>query len=361
MPKMPGSRNCLYETVPSLGTTRSKPEPTITSHRSGRANVLSRRPRCRGSERTRARRPRRPRPSRQPFAGPAGRFEEDIVKRRPAHVNSTPLVGERQRALQDPGRILDEDREPVSVAAARSRRARALVPSAARARQSRARTRARSCRGRARRFSASGSPRATSRPWLDDRNAVARVGLFEVVRRQEERRPCSARSRLRMLPDPPAAGRVEPQRRLVEEEDRRAVEDAARKVERAAHPARERAHAVATALLEAEKREGLADARRRSRGARGRRAARRTVGSPPRSGRGRASSPGTPPRSVAARRAAARPRRFRRSRAWPRDGRSSVVSIRIVVVLPAPFGPRNPKNSPGRTSRSIESTATVEP
>ena len=31
--------------------------------------------------------------------------------------------------------------------------------------------------------------------------------------------------------------------------------------------------------------------------------------------------------------------------------------IRIVEVLPAPFGPRKPKDSPGATSKSIASTA----
>ncbi len=32
--------------------------------------------------------------------------------------------------------------------------------------------------------------------------------------------------------------------------------------------------------------------------------------------------------------------------AEPEVGRSSVISILIVVVLPAPFGPRRPKSSP---------------
>src|SRR5205085_4957527 len=36
-----------------------------------------------------------------------------------------------------------------------------------------------------------------------------------------------------------------------------------------------------------------------------------------------------------------------------------VVSIPTVVVLPAPFGPRSPKISPWRTSRSSSSTATT--
>jgi hypothetical protein len=35
--------------------------------------------------------------------------------------------------------------------------------------------------------------------------------------------------------------------------------------------------------------------------------------------------------------------------------------IRIADVLPAPFGPRNPKASPGATSKSIPSTAVSLP
>src|SRR6476620_2485857 len=43
--------------------------------------------------------------------------------------------------------------------------------------------------------------------------------------------------------------------------------------------------------------------------------------------------------------------------AVPAVGRSSVVSIRSVVVLPAPLGPRKPTTSPSATSRSTPSTA----
>jgi hypothetical protein len=37
------------------------------------------------------------------------------------------------------------------------------------------------------------------------------------------------------------------------------------------------------------------------------------------------------------------------------------ATIRIVDVLPAPLGPRNPKLSPGATSKSIASTAVNSP
>ena len=44
------------------------------------------------------------------------------------------------------------------------------------------------------------------------------------------------------------------------------------------------------------------------------------------------------------------------SLAWRNPSRISTV-----VVLPAPFGPRNAKISPRRTSRSIPRTASVSP
>ena len=47
------------------------------------------------------------------------------------------------------------------------------------------------------------------------------------------------------------------------------------------------------------------------------------------------------------------------TRAVPLLGSSSVVRILMSVVLPAPFGPSSPMNSPGPTSRSIPSSATT--
>src|SRR5688500_3046042 len=52
-----------------------------------------------------------------------------------------------------------------------------------------------------------------------------------------------------------------------------------------------------------------------------------------------------------------------RTRSWPSTvavpdvGSSSVASMRMVVVLPAPFGPRIPNTSPVSTRRSMPSTA----
>src|SRR5690606_2586150 len=49
------------------------------------------------------------------------------------------------------------------------------------------------------------------------------------------------------------------------------------------------------------------------------------------------------------------------TRARPPVGLSSVHSMLIVVDLPAPFGPRNPKISPGRTGNSSPRTASPSP
>ena len=45
----------------------------------------------------------------------------------------------------------------------------------------------------------------------------------------------------------------------------------------------------------------------------------------------------------------------------PPDGGETAATIRIVEDLPAPLGPRNPKDSPGRTSRSMPRTASTSP
>src|SRR5436305_9768579 len=47
--------------------------------------------------------------------------------------------------------------------------------------------------------------------------------------------------------------------------------------------------------------------------------------------------------------------------ASPPDGSSSVASMRMVVVLPAPFGPTKPITSPAAKENEMPSTATVLP
>jgi len=45
----------------------------------------------------------------------------------------------------------------------------------------------------------------------------------------------------------------------------------------------------------------------------------------------------------------------------PASGVSRPVSILMVVVFPAPFGPRNPNSSPSGTLKEISSTAVIAP
>src|SRR5882762_8791224 len=49
------------------------------------------------------------------------------------------------------------------------------------------------------------------------------------------------------------------------------------------------------------------------------------------------------------------------TRAVPEVGSKSPQRIRMVVVLPEPFGPRMPKISPGKISKETSSTATIRP
>src|SRR5512138_537240 len=48
-------------------------------------------------------------------------------------------------------------------------------------------------------------------------------------------------------------------------------------------------------------------------------------------------------------------------RTCPRSGRASPTSMRIVVVFPAPFGPRNPKTSPAESSNETSETTSRLP
>ena len=81
---------------------------------------------------------------------------------------------------------------------------------------------------------------------------------------EEERHPFLARQPLEELPDPAAVDRVEPERRLVEEEDRGPVEDAAGEVDLPAHAAGEGADRVVAAVGQFEERQHLLDPGRRS-------------------------------------------------------------------------------------------------
>ena len=49
------------------------------------------------------------------------------------------------------------------------------------------------------------------------------------------------------------------------------------------------------------------------------------------------------------------------TRSSPSEGGETHPIMRIAVVLPAPFGPRNPNVSPRSTTKSMPSTATNDP
>ena len=56
---------------------------------------------------------------------------------------------------------------------------------------------------------------------------------------------------------------------------------------------------------------------------------------------------------------ASRTTSYPRTRASPSLGRRSMISILIVVVLPAPLGPSSPNNSPRLTAKEIPRTASI--
>ena len=95
---------------------------------------------------------------------------------------------------------------------------------------------------------------------VDDPDAVGEdVGLLEVLRREEDRDALLAREAPDLVPERRAALRVEPGRRLVEEEDRRVVDEREREVEPALHAAGVGAHLAVAGAREPDAVEELCD------------------------------------------------------------------------------------------------------
>ncbi len=112
-------------------------------------------------------------------------------------------------------------------------------------------------------FSSDGVPSATIRPRVDDPDAVREhVRLLEVLRREEDGDAVLAGESRHLDPERVAALRIEPGRRLVEEEDRRPVQERERQVEAALHPARVRAHLAVRRFGQADALEQLVAAAR---------------------------------------------------------------------------------------------------
>ena len=198
---------------------------------------------------------------------------------------------------------------------------------------------------RTRRRAPSGDPWATSPP----RSMIAirshcrsASSIWCVV--TSERRPRLLAQHLEPFPHEAPRGRVEPDGRLVEEQHLRPVQERGRDLEPAQHAARQRAPEPVEERGEVHRLDRLRDPLAALVPRHAGDAAVELEVLRARSARRRSRSPAARSRSAAARRARRARRRARRPSARPSVGRSSVVSTRIVVVLPAPFGPSRPND-----------------
>ena len=161
------------------------------------------------------------------------------------------------------------------------------------------------------------------------------------------------------LPQLAGADRVEADRRLVEEEHRRVVQEAAGDVQPLLHPAR--------VALDALPSRPISPTSSSSSSIRGALLARRHAvdvrevaevverGEPVVEAAVAAEDVADALPHLLASADTSKPR----TRAVPEVGSSSVVSILIVVVLPAPFGPSRPNSSPSSTAKLIPRTAST--
>ena len=202
------------------------------------------------------------------------------------------------------------------------------------------------------RLSSRGRALGDDRAVVDDHHAVAEgVCFLEVVRREEDGDAAVAQG-AHVLPEVCAVLRVKAGGRLVEEQHLGLMDDPERHVQPASLPTRVRLDLTVGEAREVEQVEQLLRRARRRRRVRDRTGDLGASGSRGRSRgyrRRRADSrsrfPGGPSRF-------ARDVETRRRVPAPSSMLSSVVSIRRVVVLPAPFGPRNPKISPWRDGKA---------
>ena len=198
-------------------------------------------------------------------------------------------------------------------------------------------------------------------PGVHEGHAVADgAGLVEVVGRHQDRRAAAAQAgdQVEQLA---ADARVEPDGRLVEEQHLRAGTRARGRARAAAAPRPSRRRAGGRSAGERERVDDLVHPRGAPPGAARPTAGRAAPGAGGRSGRGRPPRPGTRRCSRGGLRAARGPRREPATRALPAVGRMVVVSMPMVVDLPAPFGPSRPNASPGSTCRSMPRTASTPP
>ena len=91
----------------------------------------------------------------------------------------------------------------------------------------------------------------------DERDLVARLGLVEVLGRDQQR-PALVAQAMELIPDPAAQERIDARRRLVEEQQRRIVDERAGQLEPSLHPARQPAGAPAADVPQVDQLEDLA-------------------------------------------------------------------------------------------------------
>ena len=180
---------------------------------------------------------------------------------------------------------------------------------------------------------------------LQHRDAPAqRLGFLEVVRRQDDRVAVAiqlADERPQALPQLD----VDARRGLVQHDHRRLVHQRLADQHAALHAARQRAHVGVGLRREVEVVQDLVDPRAVARACRNSRTGSRASRAREKNG-SNTSSCGTTPSAAARSRGSRRRRRGRARARVPRSARVRPARIEISVVLPAPFGPSRPKNSP---------------
>ena len=197
-------------------------------------------------------------------------------------------------------------------------------------------------------FSSDGVPSATTRPASMTVIRSARlVGLLEVLRGEQHRRAQGDHVAYG-VPDVGPPARVEPGRRLVEEQHRRSGDEAGGDVEPAPHAAGVRRHLAVRRVGDVRSPPAArrrAPAPRRSRGRAGGRTSR---GSRVRGGSRRARPTARPGRSPSAPARGSVRTSKPATRASPSSMRVSVAKVWTAVLLPAPFGPRSACTEPAR-------------
>ena len=178
---------------------------------------------------------------------------------------------------------------------------------------------------------------------VDDPDPVGeRIGLVEVLRREEDGHAQLGVQTPDLRPHAGPAERVQPGGRLVEEEDLGPMDEGGGEIEPALHPARVGADPTVDGVADVDEVEDLAQSTPDLRASPSRRADPAASAARGRSGGRRGRSPAARRRCAAGPPGAGGPRCARRRRRRRRAAASSVHSTRTALDFPAPLGPRNP-------------------